>query len=669
MLNKFKFFSFLLIAFLGTNCNLSSNLFECKSVNCKKNYNRTLALLGLLRSNSCELPAEGSSGGMQDDPSQYDSFTGRISNSEWNETYVRKILHTFAWGGFVRDSQIQEWVNMGPSRAIIEIINVNPVNPKMNQPLYGSPAATSSNASLYCLSNELASGAYILPVGRNTNMNIDHPNSANNVFPVVAQLKGLNPVRQVIGYMETNYHVATNSRLVGARPQFRLYDEMMNLIAKGESYDRVLAHASLSPAIAIQYNHKKNRFEKGEFKGNEDFAREFHQLLFGILGGSTTGSLEQTGNTSFAQHENVTIPETAKALTDIRVGEYNKDETNLDRVVFGTEYHLDRAVNVYGMSFTGANAKEKIYNIAKEAIVHPESLNNLPLKIIRLLADDNLDENDITAASPNANQIKIQEKATTIRNIWATLPQKNLLMFLRRYALSTAFYNETRVKYRTSAERIFTIANLVTFSNSEISAGFHGTKNPLYNEDITTFFPTHEVFGGQTGFEARDTADIFKWNYNTTSENPDQWGMGNHRGTGYKKPYDLLIPKDSEGKWRVKNVAEWLWNYFIGDGLKNLGNLERAHLYALLGSGTDLSYFLAKDKKDPTINDKLYSYGDGGTLDINNDNELKQKISDAGFALLRLDDSGTLGDEARTGVGLAINFIISTPYIFVIEGK
>lgn len=666
-----KFISFglfyVLMLFQISNCNPISNFFECNSPNCPKNYNRMLALLGLLNANSCELPSEGSNGGLQDDPSQYDSFTGRIANTDWNETYIRKILHTFAWGGFVRDNQIQEWVNMGPSRAIIEIINANPVNPKMNQPLYGSPAATSSNASLYCLSKSLASGAYIMPPGRNANLHIDNRYAANYVFPIIAQLKGLNPVRQVIGYMETNYHVATNSRLVGARPQFRLYDEMMNLIAKGESYDRVLAHAALSPAIAIQYNHKKNRFEKGEFKGNEDFAREFHQLLFGILGGSTTGSLEQT-NTAFAQHENVTIPETAKALTDIRIGDYKKDDPNLDTVEFGTEYHLDRAVTVYGMSFRGANAKEKIYNIAKESIVHNESLRNLPLKIVRFLADDNLDENDITETSPNANQIKIQQKANIIKNIWATLPQKNLLMFLRRYALSTAFYNETRIKYRTSAERIFTISNLVTFSNSEISAGLHATNSRLSDESITTFFPTHEVFGGQTGIEAKETADVFKWNYNTTSQNPNQWGIGN-LSTGYKKPYDLLIPKDAEGKWRVKNVAEWLWNYFIGDGLAKFGNLERAHLYALLSSGTDLSYFLAKDKKDPTINTKIYSYGDGGPLDIANDNDLKQKIDDAGFALLRLDDPGTLGDEARVGVGLAINFIISTPYIFVIEGK
>lgn len=663
----------LALVFTQTNCILS-NLVECGSFDCKRSKNKLLAMLGLLSSNSCPLPAEGSRGGLQDDPSQYESFSGRISNSEWDETYIRKILHTFAWGGPASDAQIQEWVNMGPSKAIIEILNADPINPKLNQPVVGAIAATSSNASLFCLSSLVSSGGYLLPASRSAGYGLDDIySSTGKLFPLVAQMKGLNPVRQVLGYMETNNHMATNSLLVGPRPQYRLYDETMNMIARGESYDKVLANGGLSAAIAIQYNHRQNRFDNGEFLGNEDFAREFHQLLFGVLGGSTTGELEQSNNTAFEQHEKVTIPETAKALTHIQVGESIKStQTNLDLAIYGTELHLPRPVKVYGIEIGGANAKEKIYNIAKESIKHPESLQNLPLKIVRFLADDNLDEADITATNPNLTQQKIQDKANLIRTIWANLPEKNLLIFLRRYALSTAFYNETRIKYRTSAERIFTIANLVTLSNSEISWGFHGAENSLRNEDIRTFRPTHEVFGEQTGIEARDTADVFKSAYNSTSETPNQWGLGVHKqGSAvlYRKPFHLLIPRGADGKWRVKQVAEWLWNRFIGDGLKNMGNLERAHLYALLASGTDLNYFMSKDKKDPTINTISYGYGDGGTNDIANSLDFKTKVEDASVAILRLDDFGEDGDEARVGVGLAINFILSTPYMFVIEGK
>jgi hypothetical protein len=654
-----------------SNCMLS-NLLECGKANCSRSDNRFLALLGIISANTCSLPAEGSQGGLQDDPSIYDSFNDRIANTDWNETYIRKILHTFAWGGHATDAQIREWVAMGPSRAIIEILNADPVNPRLNQPILGGIATSPSSASITCISEQVAAGASMIA---NDFFFPNNPNSSRVAFPVIAQMKGLNPVRQVLGFMETNYHMATNAALVGARPQYRLYDETMNMIARGENYDRVLANGAVSAAIAIQYNHRKNRFTRGTFSGNEDFAREFHQLFFGILGGgvgSTSGILDQT-NPTFAQHENETVPETAKILTDIRVGEFNSNDTNIDTVVFGTEFHIDRPMKIYGKEITGANAKEKIYNAAKEAIEHPESLQNLPLLLVRFLADDNLDESDITAITPTANQQLIQTKAASIRSIWKNLPQKNLLIFLRRYALSTAFFNETRIKYRKSADRIFTVSNLVTLTNGEISRQLHRNQNPLQNEDIVTFQPAHEVFGGQTGVEARDTADVFKLAYNTSSQGWNQWGLGNQR-TGnvitYQKPYHLLIPRRADGTWRAKEVTEWLWNYLIGDGLKNLGNLERAHLYALLASGYDLSYFLAKDRNDLNINSISYGYGDGQPNDIATESELRVKIeSDASVAILRLDDPGEAGNIARTSVGLAINFIISTPYMFVLEGK
>ncbi|HMZ62262.1 MAG TPA: hypothetical protein PL048_26055, partial [Leptospiraceae bacterium] len=154
---------------------------------------------------------------------------------------------------------------------------------------------------------------------------------------------------------------------------------------------------------------------------------------------------------------------------------------------------------------------------------------------------------------------------------------------------------------------------------------------------------------------------------------PDLWGSAAKKDSSnsiiYRKPFDLIIPKGSDGKWRVKQVAEWLWNRFIGDGNLNMGNLERAHLYALLGSGYDLNYFMAKDKKDSTINTTSYGYGDSGTNDIALSTELKTKIDDAGVAVMTLDDTGTKGDEARTRVGLAIDFIIALPFMFVQEGK
>ncbi len=654
----------ILVLWFFSNCALS-NFLECGALDCRKN-NNFLAFLGLIASSQCELPASSSGGGLQDDPTQYASFTNRILDSEWNANYIRKILHTFAWGGPVSEEQIQAWAKDTPQNAIVQILSFDPVNPRMNMPYYGSIAASPSSASLYCLSNELSSGASLLPANSRGTYSLNFSSAANNIFPVVAQMKGLNPVRNCIGFIETNYHMSTNSRLVGPRPQYRLFDETMNLLASGTTYDQVLANGAVSAAIAIQYNHRKNRFDDAQFSGNEDFAREFHQLFFGVLGtGSTSGDINQTTQ-AFKDHETITVPETAKALTDIRIGAYTSSETNIDIPTYGTDFHIPRDITIYGQTVSGANAKEKIANSAKRAIANAESLNNLPLKLVRFIADDNLDESDINAASPTAAQLAVQSKANQIRQIWSQLPEKNLLIFLRRYALSTAFYNQNRIKYRTSANRIFTIANLVTLSNSEISAGYHSTFTPLANEDFTTFSPSHDVFGGQTGIEARDTPDVFLNAYNTSTRTPDKWGLGIARSGSaivYRKGFNLVIPKASDGTWRVKNVAEFLWNRFIGDGLANFGNLERAHVYALLGSGTDLSYFLASDKKDQTINTVSYSETDIATL-VN-----ATKISDAAESVMQLDDGGTRGDEDRTRIGLAIDFIVATPYMFAVEGK
>ncbi len=669
----YHYFVIILILFSSGRCILS-NLFECKSSDCRGKSDRLLMFAGLFQASSCALNAVGSSGGTQDDENMYKSFTGRIADTEWNSTYIRKSLHTFAYGGPASDAQIDEWVKMGPAKAIIKILNADPVNSGLNVPADGKSGAVSANSSVYCLSSSLANGGSVFPSGNANRLSLTDTESTGKVYSIMVMLRGLNPVRHVLGFMESNNHLSTNAKLVGPKPQARLYDETMNLIAAGNSYDKVLSNASVSPAIAIQYNHRKNVFKNAAFSGNEDFAREFHQLFFGVLGtGTTTGDITQS-TASFQTHETVTVPETAKALTDIRVGGLSSsDDMNLDTAVYATEYHLDRAVKIYGSDVTGANAKEKIANASKLAIANAESLNNLPLKIIRFLADDNLDENDITAAAPTAAQTLIQSKAALIRTIWKDISDKNLLMFLRRYALSTAFSNSTRIKYRTSAERIFTISNLVTLTNAEISYGMNLPYSPLLSEDVTPFTPNHEVFGTQTGIEARDTSDVFKMAYNGSTETPDLWGSAFKKDSSnsivYRKPFDLIIPKGSDGKWRVKQVAEWLWNRFIGDGNLNMGNLERAHLYALLGSGYDLNYFMAKDKKDTTINSTSYGYGDSGTNDIALSTDLKTKIDDAGVAVMTLDDPGTKGDEAKTRVGLAIDFIIALPFMFVQEGK
>ena len=56
-----------------------------------------------------------------------------------------------------------------------------------------------------------------------------------------------------------------------------------------------------------------------------------------------------------------------------------------------------------------------------------------------------------------------------------------------------------------------------------------------------------------------------------------------------------MIPIGETGDYVVRDVAAWLWNRFIGDGLKHFGPLERAHVYALLASDRDLNYLVSPE--------------------------------------------------------------------------
>ncbi len=41
-----------------------------------------------------------------------------LDNNDWNESAVRRILHTFAYGSFATDVQIKSWAGMASGDAI-----------------------------------------------------------------------------------------------------------------------------------------------------------------------------------------------------------------------------------------------------------------------------------------------------------------------------------------------------------------------------------------------------------------------------------------------------------------------------------------------------------------------------------------------------------------------
>lgn len=168
-----------------------------------------------------------------------------VPESRWNSYAVQRVLQTFAFGSQATQDQISFWASMDPREAIVEIMNFAPINPKLSPP--GKSAILPQGATLEELQSFLVSSRSPLEAKRRKSFEPGKHYALQNSFLFSVTQKGGNPFLHRIAFFETNYHLAVNES-------------------------------------AIQYNHIKNRFVDGQFKGNEDFAREFHQLFFGILG-------------------------------------------------------------------------------------------------------------------------------------------------------------------------------------------------------------------------------------------------------------------------------------------------------------------------------------------------------------------------------------------------
>ena len=565
-----------------------------------------------------------------------------IPGGLWDRTAVRKVLNTFAYGGHATDSQITKWAVMRPDLAIVQMLTFDQHN------LLLSPISPTSNDIITKIDGTLTRLARFWssdsPDNRGTIKTrydiFEGFGQVRWVWVQAATTRGLNPFRQKIGFWETNYHLATNMEVVPRRVMVAYYDAIMSAHEAGLPYQKILAVAAKSAAVAIQYGHHKNIFVDGECLCNEDFAREYHQLFFGILG---------TNDSEY--HETISIKNTAASLTDMVV--VPDALGGLSKVVlYGTERHTPGTLEILHAGIGGNNAEQRIDLLSDFAIEHPESLANLPVKIISDLADDNLTD----------------DKIAKIQMAWQSMTEKKLLDFLHAYAISTLFHDASRIKYPTSIDRHILISNRVTLNNFE---SYRALYNPIVDyekENIKAFFPTHNVFGNQTGEEAINSATTFKSNFRNVTESAKKNTQTTSTFfTSWKKDWGNVIPQNgggfvpkSGGEHSVEDVTEWLWQYFIADNLKNLGELERAHLYALLATGSDLAYLLNPDDRNRVVT----------TTDIQTDPAINATISDLAqqtLALTSPDDTERLLENHR--IGLAVNFIIGTPFLFVEVGR
>jgi hypothetical protein len=471
--------------------------------------------------------------------------------------------------------------------------------------------------------------------------------------------RGVNPFRQSVGLWLTNYLMSVHMDAVGNFIPLRtLYDESMSLLGQNRDFAFVLGDAAASSAMAVQYGHRNSRYVNGVIYGNDDFAREFNQLFFGINGvldGYPETSMEAINYKKY--YEDVTIEGTARALTGMSVGlvsyygstsQVFSDQINFQSAQNVSWHHRApvEVLNYYHPgtpNISGATAEAKLANLAQLAINDPESERNLPVMIAAHFADDNLSE---------ATKV-------TLRNAWLAAG-KNLLKFLRAYAISPEFHNTARFKYLTAFDRNMRIYAQNTVDNTESYLNYLPPVSRMENQGATLFYPAHFVFGGQTGLDASSNSQIFKDAYNANVKSPVFLGAASN-SSGWVKNWAKRIPKDVNGKYVVADVARWLWNHFIGDGGAGYGPQENAFITAMLATGGD---FLTQASPGSPV---MTGYSD---TDLQTNPSLVTIIAVNGSAIINLDSANAIDREiANKRVGMAVNFITVTPFMFVQGGR
>ena len=138
--------------------------------------------------------------------------------------------------------------------------------------------------------------------------------------------------------------------------------------------------------------------------------------------------------------------------------------------------------------------------------------------------------------------------------------------------------------------------------------------------------------------------------------------MGRNKLTSpvWVKDWAKVIPKNRNGNYVVEDVARWLWNHFIGDGGKNYGPQEKAYISALLATGVDFLTQVSPTSPDMT------GYTD---LKLQTDPILSKQIEANENTVMDLGSAiATQREAANLRVGMAVNFITVTPFMFAQEG-
>ncbi|NND45485.1 MAG: DUF1800 family protein [Xanthomonadales bacterium] len=605
-----------------------------------------------------------------------------VSNRNWDELHVRRVLNAFAFGGLATDAQVEAWANMSSDAAVAEILTFNPNNDLV------SPDEAGDDSDLYCHSlaamQDFWSGddpgnvmKYTDRYRYATLSSSSTPSlSSSNLVRTWTKLvstRGCNPFLHKVGLYLTNYHASISVHKTRAGLIRSYYDDIIaELIAGGDFVD-VMTVAASHAAVARAYGHQYSRYYNSSerFSGTDDFGREFHQLFFRIHG--------TTEDETY--HEDTTIEHTAWMLSGMNLdkvenayGSTNSGDWYVSPIDFSdhydlnptprwirnTHYHYHSAdgaascLEILHASVCGGTAAEKIAALAPVAAAHVESMDNVPVYMIDFFADDNLDDS----------------KIAQIRGGWADAGY-DILAFMRAYAASTAFHDSSTFKYRTAFDRNLVLQNAQILTNEENFAKHHND-SPYQRMEVQgaeVFHPAHDVFGGQTGLQAANNRYIFKDAFWANIDNPtffddtsDDYTLEAGTETTpapvytWEKDWASVIPVNGDGEHVVGEVATWLWNRFIGDGGQNFDAIARAQVQAILAHERDFGYTV--DSANPEV---VYS-----SNDITKKKGVARPTDEANAAVVM---NGLSQYNFNKRVGTAINFISMTPYAFAMEGQ
>ncbi len=589
-----------------------------------------------------------------------------VTQADWTDTAVRRVLDAFAYGSHASDTSIARWAAMPPDAAVAEIITFDAFNEKLALPdavpLPPKLAELQAFLSSEDAENPLRPDRRRFFATLNTDVNGTTSSfsrrNLQRTWLLAVTSGGSNPVLHKTAFFFSNYQMSLRASVATPGIFRTYYDQFVDDLLTRTPMTELITNAAKSAAVSYRYGHRDNRFDNttGEFSGNDDFAREYFQLFFRLLG--------ETEDDDY--HENVSIENNAMLLTGFAVdreeGAYGStshqdwlvapvnfsdhvDATGVTRN--NTRNHHADCLEILRREICGATAADKLDVLGPIVAEHPEVRANLPVYIASFFADDRIDE----------------DEARIIRRAWREADD-DLLTFLRSYASSTVFHSRQRTRSKSTFDRNLTLMNRVVTNSVEVYRGREQTDSliaPLERQGGVVFEPSKAVFGSQTGPEAALNTAILKDAIEVALATDRVFGRleSSFGGESWLKDWRLLVPGDVS--LDAASVADWLWQRLLADGLKNQNAAARAQLIALLATGSDFNLLAHEEFGHPL--DRPY-----GAAEFTADPELDALV--AALASERVDLDAPDEATRRTAnerMNLAAGFLSVLPYAFAEE--